>query len=73
MQRQMQMTSHSTSEGVGWAERTDFEERSMGPVDLIRHLQTQCSQPAICFTCTTGAQHRRLEERPILSGYRWQF
>ena len=24
-------------------------------------------------TCTTGAQHRTLEERPILSGYRWQF
>ena len=26
-----------------------------------------------CATCTTGAQHRTLEERPILSGYRWQF
>ena len=24
-------------------------------------------------TCTTGAQHRTLKERPILSGYRWQF
>ena len=24
-------------------------------------------------TCTTGAQHRTLEESPILSGYRWQF
>ena len=25
-----------------------------------------------CTTCTTGAQHRTLKERPILSGYRWQ-
>ena len=24
-------------------------------------------------TCTIGAQHRTLKERPILSGYRWQF
>ena len=24
-------------------------------------------------TCTTGAQHRTLKERPISSGYRWQF
>ena len=24
-------------------------------------------------TCTTGARHRTLEERPILSRYRWQF
>ena len=25
------------------------------------------------ITCTTGAQHRTLKERPILSGYWWQF
>ena len=27
----------------------------------------------LSLTCTTGAQHRTLKERPILSGYRWQF
>ena len=30
-------------------------------------------RPAASLTCTTGAQHRTLKERPILSGYRWQF
>ena len=37
---------------------------SMGPVPYS-------TMPTI--TCTTDAQHRTLKERPILSGYRWQF
>ena len=36
-----------------------------------RHQHHTCTPNRI--TCTTGAQHRTLKERPILSGYRWQF
>ena len=39
---------------------------------ISSHLP-QSLQDTVSDTCTTGAQHRTLEERPILSGYRWQF
>ena len=39
--------------------------KQLGPAPL------QAISPFL--TCTTGAQHRTLKERPILSGYRWQF
>ena len=42
-----------------------------GGVEAARDLQQPDFLPFI--TCTTGAQHRTLKERPILSGYRWQF
>ena len=38
----------------------------------FRFITTEFSVVSV-ITCTTGAQHRTLKERPILSGYRWQF
>ena len=48
------------------------------PADRYSQLKGQFEQASHSFkkaehTCTTGAEHRTLEERPILSGYRWQF
>ena len=47
-------------------------DKKMRKTKSSKHPGKQlCAQQVA--TCTTGAQHRTLKERPILSGYQWQF
>ena len=59
--------SEATSQLDSTKDRLDALERRANRTDeALSNMQD-------IDTCTTGAQHRTLKERPILSVYRWQF
>ena len=68
----VELTSDAAEQWT-WKMQTLHHARAFRESMLSHRVEDEIGIIRLPHTCTTGAQHRTLEERPILSGYRWQF
>ena len=70
---QRRTQSSGAPDARGWDGRSTDGRGAKRMGKVVTWLTIETMLASLGVTCTTGAQHRTLKERPILSGYRWQF